>query len=132
MPITFICFFLASLSIIGLPPLGGLWSKWYLIEGSLSFAYQPWVLVGVLLLSSLLNIWYLLSIPVQAFMGKAPAPRADEQIHRVAEEVPHSRFEAPFACLLGILIPTLICLYLFFFPYPFFSLIQMGSTGLGG
>ncbi|MCZ6623230.1 MAG: proton-conducting transporter membrane subunit, partial [Deltaproteobacteria bacterium] len=30
MPITMFCFLIGSLSVIGLPPFGGLWSKWYL------------------------------------------------------------------------------------------------------
>ena len=30
MPITYLAFFLGSLSIIGMPPLGGFWSKWFL------------------------------------------------------------------------------------------------------
>ena len=29
MPITFAAFLIGALSIIGLPPFGGLWSKWY-------------------------------------------------------------------------------------------------------
>ena len=33
MPITFAAFLIGSLSIIGLPPLGGIWSKWYLAHG---------------------------------------------------------------------------------------------------
>ena len=31
MPLTFIAFFIGSLSVIGLPPMGGSWSKWYLM-----------------------------------------------------------------------------------------------------
>ena len=31
MPFTFGAFFLGALSIIGLPPVGGIWSKWYLV-----------------------------------------------------------------------------------------------------
>ena len=37
MPITFIAFLIGSLSIIGLPPLGGSWSKWLLIMGCLLY-----------------------------------------------------------------------------------------------
>ena len=35
MPITFLSFLIGAISIIGLPPLGGSWSKWYLILASL-------------------------------------------------------------------------------------------------
>ena len=34
MPFTFFAFFIGSLSVIGLPPMGGSWSKWYLILSS--------------------------------------------------------------------------------------------------
>ncbi len=33
MPFTFGAFFVGSLSVIGLPPAGGSWSKWYLALG---------------------------------------------------------------------------------------------------
>ena len=35
MPVTMLAFLVASLSIIGLPPLGGTWSKWTLALGAL-------------------------------------------------------------------------------------------------
>ena len=35
MPLTFAAFTLGTLSIIGLPPLGGMWSKWYLAQATL-------------------------------------------------------------------------------------------------
>ena len=35
MPFTFSAYLIASISIIGLPPLVGSWSKWFLIEGSI-------------------------------------------------------------------------------------------------
>ena len=34
MPVTFVAFLIGALSIIGLPPLGGSWSKWLLIVGA--------------------------------------------------------------------------------------------------
>ena len=34
MPFTMFAFFIASLSIIVLPPLGGEWSKWYRVLGA--------------------------------------------------------------------------------------------------
>ena len=76
MPWTFAAFFVASLSVIGLPPGGGLWSKWYLALASLE-AGQAYVL-GVLMLSSVLNVAYLLPVPVRAFFGTpAEEPHAD-------------------------------------------------------
>ena len=65
MPITMFAFFLGSLSIIGLPPLGGSWSKWFLVLGTAQ-AHQQ-LLVAVLMVSSLLSIGYLIPISVRGF-----------------------------------------------------------------
>lgn len=110
MPITFTAFLLASLSIIGLPPFGGMWSKWYLGLGTV--AAEQWLLLAVLLLSSLLNIAYLLIIPVRAFFKQPPA-----------EQTP-GLHEAPWTCLLGMSVPALMCVVLFFYPEPFYSLAK--------
>ena len=55
MPITMGAFMIGSLSVIGLPPLGGFVSKWYLAMGALD-RDAVWVVV-VLLISSLLNVF---------------------------------------------------------------------------
>ena len=52
-------------SIIGLPPMGGSWAKWFLILSSLEADKQFVVLV--LLISSLLNIAYLLPLVAKGF-----------------------------------------------------------------
>jgi multicomponent Na+:H+ antiporter subunit D len=66
MPIVFIAFFIASLSIIGIPPLAGAWPKYELMQGAVDGGVD-WVL-AVLIISSLLNIAYLLPIPILALM----------------------------------------------------------------
>lgn len=55
-PLTMAAFTVASLSLIGLPPTAGFFSKWYLLQGAL--VAGRWPLVGVLLLSSLLSAVY--------------------------------------------------------------------------
>ncbi len=112
MPITFGAFLIGSLSIIGLPPFGGMWSKWYLALGTIDAA--QWMLLGVLLLSSLLNIAYLLPIPIRAFFGKAPDGTSYTKIK-----------EAPVTCLLAMVVTSLACLVLFFYPGPFYELASM-------
>jgi multicomponent Na+:H+ antiporter subunit D len=104
MPVTFGAFFLASLSIIGLPPLGGLWSKWELALGAAQ-GHQP-VLVAVLMVSSLLNIAYLVPVAVRAFLPPpgVPGPAAGWQIE-----------EAPLLCLVPICLTALGGLVLFFY-----------------
>jgi len=110
MPVTMMAFFIASLSIIGVPPTGGTWSKWFLLIGTMEA--EQWALMVVLMLSSLLNIAYLLPIPFHAFFSKA-LPK-DKDITAINE--------APWPSLLAISITTLGCLILFIYPQPLFDL----------
>ena len=102
MPWTMGAFFLASLSIVGLPPMGGMWGKWYLALGAIDAGYV--VLVGVLMVSTLLNIAYLIPVPIRAFLGKADAG-GEIQIR-----------EAPIACLIAMGVTVVGCVALFFNP----------------
>ncbi|MEK9723122.1 MAG: proton-conducting transporter membrane subunit [Rhodospirillaceae bacterium] len=76
MPITFICFLIGTLSIIGLPPMGGVWSKWYLSLGAAETGQA--IFIAVFMISSLLNIAYLVPIFVRGFFF---APDADDDHH---------------------------------------------------
>ena len=68
MRVTMLCFTLASLSLIGIPPLGGFTAKWYLAVGALSAGSAINVVgVGMLMLSALLTAFYLLPIVADAF-----------------------------------------------------------------
>jgi len=103
MPVTMGAFFIASLSIIGLPPGGGLWSKWLLALATVEAG--AFVLLAALLLSSLLNIAYLLPIPLRAFFGKADNQSNGDGVR-----------EAPGFCLAAIVITTAGCVALFVWP----------------
>jgi len=116
MPITFAAFLIGSMSIIGLPPFGGMWSKWYLGMGMVEAG--QWLLLAVLMVSSLLNILYLLPIPVRAFFGKASDGTDYTEIK-----------EAPLSCLLAMLLTSLACLLLFFYPGPFYQLALNTAGG---
>lgn len=67
--ITMWCFTLPALSLVGIPPTGGFWSKWLLAEGALNSGLGPlaWWGVGALMLSALLTAAYLLPVVVRAF-----------------------------------------------------------------
>ena len=112
MPLTMAAFFIGSLSIIGLPPTGGTWSKWYLVTGSLEAG--QWVLVAVLLISSLLNIAYLLPIPLRAFFPGEGHPVDGTRGMR----------EAPLPSLIAIAITSLMCVLLFLFPQRLYDLAR--------
>ena len=68
MPVTMWCFALASLSLIGIPPMSGFVSKWYLAMGALEGGgVLGMVGVAVLLVSALLTAGYLLPIVTAGF-----------------------------------------------------------------
>jgi len=71
MPFTMIAFGLASLSMIGAPPVSGFVTKWYLALGTMDL--HNVILLAVLLVSSLLNAGYFVPIFLQSFYGK-PLP----------------------------------------------------------
>lgn len=114
MPITMGAFTIGAISIIGLPPAGGMWSKLLIAGGSLDTGTIIWAMV--LMLSTLLNIAYLLPIPLRAFLRPdpdlAPGERAVMQ-------------EAPLACLWPIVLTALTCLVLFLYPKPLTELIGL-------
>jgi multicomponent Na+:H+ antiporter subunit D len=101
MPITMGAFMIGSLSVIGLPPLGGFISKWYLALGALD-RDAMWV-VAVLLISSLLNVFYLLPVAVTAFFRSEDSEEGEESIK-----------EAPWPCVVPLAFTALGCFALFF------------------
>ncbi len=72
MPWTFAAFLAASISIIGLPPFGGMWSKWLLFLGSADAGDVVPLIVFVV--GSLLAVAYLIPIPIRAFLRPPPQP----------------------------------------------------------
>ncbi|NLC11357.1 MAG: monovalent cation/H+ antiporter subunit D family protein, partial [Firmicutes bacterium] len=68
MPLTMMCFALGGLGLIGILPINGYISKFYLLQGSLDAGKI--VFAFVILTSSLLNAMYYLPIVVNAFLYK--------------------------------------------------------------
>ena len=66
-PFTMLIFSISALAMVGIPPLNGFISKWFLAIGTLE-AGRPVYLV-VILVSSLLNAIYYLPIIINAFFG---------------------------------------------------------------
>jgi len=60
MPWTCLAFFIALLSMVGIPPTGGFFSKLYLILGAIEA--QSWFFVFVIILSTLLAFVYLFRV----------------------------------------------------------------------
>lgn len=111
MPVTYAAFFLASLSIIGMPPLGGFLSKWSLVVGAIDGGQL--LLVAVVLVSSLLNAAYFFPIVYRGVFARAAGENGREEIR-----------EAPLLCLVPLSVTALFCLALFIWPSLALELIQ--------
>lgn len=112
MPVTMIAFFIGSLSVIGLPPTGGFFSKWYLVLGTLQA--DQMVMLFVLLGSSLLNAAYFLPIVYKAFFCTEEASMFENRIE-----------EAPVWCVVPLVITALGSIVLFFYPTLFLHLAEL-------
>jgi multicomponent Na+:H+ antiporter subunit D len=111
MPFTFLAFFIASLSVAGLPPSGGSWSKWYLLLGALETGEL--LLVGVLALSTLLSVAYLMPVVARGFFH--PSKEGGEE----------GLSEAPLLMLVPLCFTALGCVVLFFCPGPIAGLLGL-------
>ena len=76
MPFTLGAFTLASLALVGIPPLSGFVSKWYLAAGALdsSLPVYSWLVPLILLVSALLTAAYLFPITISGFFPKRGTP----------------------------------------------------------
>jgi len=77
MPWTMAAFTLGALGMIGVPPIAGFISKWYLATGALA-ADQPWI-IGILVASSLLNAAYFLPIIYRGWFQDAAETWPDKR-----------------------------------------------------
>ncbi len=129
MPFTFGAFLIGALSIIGLPPLGGSWSKWYLLAGTADAG--QWAMMAVLLISSLLNVAYLLPVAARGFfaVGADSSHPNPPPIGKSAEEDTENSIawtsirEAPLACVIPLCLTALGCVLLFFYVDSLYTLL---------
>jgi multicomponent Na+:H+ antiporter subunit D len=112
MPITMTAFFIGALSVIGLPPTGGFFSKWYLALGTLQA--DQWPMLIVLLGSSLLNAAYFLPIVYRAFFCTESESMFDNGMK-----------EAPLWCVVPLVITAFFSIALFFYPTVFLNLAKL-------
>ena len=130
MPFTFGAFLIGALSIVGLPPLGGSWSKWYLLAGTVDAG--QWAMMAVLLISSLLNVAYLLPVAARGFFVAGSADTDSHHSPRPGarpEETGNNPVslagirEAPLACVAPLCLTALGCVLLFFYADPLYELL---------
>jgi len=136
MPVTWTCFTIAALSMIGIPPTTGFVSKWALIVGCLSA--KRYEFIAVLLISFFLNLGYF-GIPIiQAWFGTPEGaednPGANSHsahAHGSPAALAHGnpgpkekRREAPLSMLIptGLLALACIGLGIYFVPISWFGI----------
>lgn len=110
MPITAISFLLSAFSVIGLPPLGGFFSKLLVIMGTVQ-ADQVWV-AALALFTAVLTMLYLLRVFALVFMGEPKIP--------VREKTPSMVGVVAILAMLSVLAGLLVT-------YPM-KLVQMATT----
>lgn len=99
LPWTMGAFFIASLSMIGIPPVAGFISKWYLVVGSMEA--DNYVVLIVLLTSTVLNAAYFLPITYKAFFEK---PDDEDHHHEKVKEIPLMAIPLVLTAIASVLI----------------------------
>lgn len=112
MPFTYAAFLIGALSIIGLPPLAGVWSKWYLALGALDAGLG--VVVAIYMVSSLLNVAYLIPVVARGFFRPSVEPAA-RSAGAAANPSRGGLQEAPLLCVIPPCLTAAGCIVLFFY-----------------
>ncbi len=140
MPFTMAAFTVGAFSMIGIPPLGGFISKWYIGLGAIEANQLPIILV--LVSSTILNACYFLPIVYAAFF-KSPAAaghheHAHEPAHGVAYAVSHNPHsgsklhEAPAIMVVPLTLTAIGTIALFFAPDFFLHITRLALGSLTG
>ena len=104
MPLTVVTLCIAALGMIGIPPTGGFFSKWYIMLGAMGT--EQYIYVAVLVISSLLNAVYFFRVMENVFVNKDP------QLKEV--NPPAGKLELPLQMLIPIVVMGLGILVLGF------------------
>jgi len=103
MPIVFSCFLIGALSVAGMPPFAGMWSKFLLLTAS--FGSAEWITAAAMIISSLLSLFYLAPIAIRGLLPPAGDAPPMEFIRPGG---------APGLTVAPIVITAAACLVLFF------------------
>lgn len=116
MPFTFAAFAIASLSMIGAPPVAGFVTKWKLLVGTMQMETHYIGILLVLLASTLLNVAYFAPVVFKAFFGKPPEGEVYEGIK-----------EAPLTMVVPLFITAIISVIIGIYPSFFMSFVRLVS-----
>jgi multicomponent Na+:H+ antiporter subunit D len=115
MPWTMSMFAIGALGLVGIPPVNGFVSKWFLCLGALEA--DRLIILGILLVSGLLNAAYFLPIIFRAFLRKGDSTVAQYKEASLSMVVP--------ICIVGVL-----SVLLGFFPNLFFSFYDLAAAAV--
>lgn len=105
MPVTVTCLVIAALSVVGVPPTCGFFSKWYLVLGAIDA--QQWFFAFLLLASSLMVAIVFFKMMQTIFFAPSPAGEESHDHGSAShshEEHKHARDEAPASMMVPIFI----------------------------
>jgi len=103
MPITMAIFVVSALSVIGIPPTCGFFSKWYLLLGAID--EHQWFFVVVLLASSLIHAILFFRVIEIVYFSPSGEPKQDtEAVVKGLDEAPLSALIPMILLALGILL----------------------------
>ncbi|MGI6226337.1 MAG: monovalent cation/H+ antiporter subunit D family protein [Peptococcales bacterium] len=122
MPLSMGALVIAALSMVGLPPTAGFFSKWYLVLGAIE--KDMWFYVVIIIISSLLNAIYFFRVIENIYMKKAPKEAKDK--------VTGGALELPMQMLVPIVVLGLSILVIGIFNEPLVAqFIQFAIPGGG-
>lgn len=118
MPWTMTAFAIGSLSMIGVPPMAGFISKWYMLLGAAEA--HAWLAIIVIMISTLLNAAYFLPIVYAAFC----LPEDDDGHHH------EEHGEAPWPVVVPLCVTAGLTVLVFVFPGLPLALAEALAGGL--
>lgn len=110
-PWTMAAFTTAAISMVGLPPLAGFFSKWYLALGTIE--NSSWLLLAVILISSLLNAVYFFRILEKVYLRSPDTEQpAETAVSDQKNEVGFNMMMPMGVMALGLLVVGIFNVYI--------------------
>lgn len=119
LPMTSLLLTISALSMIGIPPTVGFFSKWYLAMGAAKAG--EYVYIAVLVISSLLNAIYFFKMIEKIFMAK------DKEIKPIKRE---SVMELPWTIMIPVIVSIIMILGLGIFNVRIVNTLLMSLGGI--
>jgi multicomponent Na+:H+ antiporter subunit D len=101
MPLTMAAIVLAAISMIGLPPTAGFFSKWYLVQGAIEA--HAWVFAAFFIASSLLTAVYFFRLIEWAYL-RQPKPQPALSSPPLYQELPMQMLLPIWVLATGVLL----------------------------